>query len=650
MRLTLTTILALLIGQAYCQSYTLQGDAVFLGNDCYRLTTELGFQNGAVWYEENIDLNEAFDIQFLMNFGDIDGNGADGICFVLQTVGNNALGDSGGGLGFLGFSPAFGIEFDTWQNGQYGDLVQDHIGMISNGDVSHISGNAIAGPVQAAVGNLNIEDGEDHIVRITWNPETQNVQVFFDCEFRLEATVDLINDIFNGQSDVFWGFTAATGGSFNNQIVCLQDNILNSTEDVIACEGATIGLSVDGDPLGTFEWTPDTYLDDPTAQTPNCTPEQDITYQVVYTDVCGVAAQSEINVSVEALEVDVTIPVGLSCNSPLGTLTGSTNFGQNETWQWSTDDGNFVTGTTASSVVIDSPGTYGLNVNYDDQCSASVEVEITGDFDEPEVSIEGAQTLDCDTPALTLNADIDIENPIINWLDQNANLLGTESTFDVDTPGSFTILIENPENGCVGTDNVQIQSDFTEPDVFAGLPDSLSCQEPVISIEEASVSPSNSVISWTTDTGVILNGSNTLSPEVAAVGNYTLTATDPSNGCTNSAVVFIGEDETATLDLSTFAIPNVFSPNGDNINDRFLPFLIGQEEFSLQPLFERYDLKVFNRWGNMVFDSQGNASAWDGKDDGNELSAGVYYYVLDIRIACGTAVEDTFTGTIEILK
>ena len=213
----------------HSQTYFLQGDATFLGDDCYRLTTELGFQNGAVWYSNQIDLSEPFNLEFLMNFGDIDANGADGICFVLQTVGNNALGQSGGGLGFLGFAPALGVEFDTWQNLDYGDPVPDHIGIVSNGDVNHNGINAIAGPVAAISDNPNIEDGEDHVVRIQWFPETTTLLVYFDCVFRLSATVDLVNDIFNGQNQVFWGFTAATGGSFNNQTVCLSENILESS-------------------------------------------------------------------------------------------------------------------------------------------------------------------------------------------------------------------------------------------------------------------------------------------------------------------------------------------------------------------------------------------------------------------------------------
>ncbi|MFT6411155.1 MAG: hypothetical protein ACJA15_001983, partial [Flavobacteriales bacterium] len=214
------------------QSYFLQGDASFLGDDCYLLTPAINTQTGAVWYDQQLDLLEPFDLELSMNLGNQDVNGADGICFVLQTVGTNAIGQSGGGIGFLGFAPAFAVEFDTWQNGEYADPAFDHIAMISNGDVSHISENAITTPVQASALSQNIEDGIDHIVRLVWEPETLGFSVFFDCDLRVTTEIDLVAEIFDGQTTVWWGFTAGTGGANNNQSVCLQENIITASPDV----------------------------------------------------------------------------------------------------------------------------------------------------------------------------------------------------------------------------------------------------------------------------------------------------------------------------------------------------------------------------------------------------------------------------------
>ena len=119
--------------------YTLQGDAVPLSDNCYQLTDALPAQVGAVWYDEAIDLEQPFDVQFKMNFGENQGNGSsanpggDGMMFVMQTIGPSAIGALGQGMGFQGLLPSLGIEFDTYLNPDVGDLIQDHIGIISDG-------------------------------------------------------------------------------------------------------------------------------------------------------------------------------------------------------------------------------------------------------------------------------------------------------------------------------------------------------------------------------------------------------------------------------------------------------------------------------------------------------------------------------------
>lgn len=73
-----------------------------------------------------------------------------------------------------------------------------------------------------------------------------------------------------------------------------------------------------------------------------------------------------------------------------------------------------------------------------------------------------------------------------------------------------------------------------------------------------------------------------------------------------------------------YELPNVFTPNGDGQNDLFTPFL--------PYLFiDRIDIKIFNRWGDLVFESQDPFIGWDGTNlQGEELAESVYYYVCDV--------------------
>ncbi len=69
-------------------------------------------------------------------------------------------------------------------------------------------------------------------------------------------------------------------------------------------------------------------------------------------------------------------------------------------------------------------------------------------------------------------------------------------------------------------------------------------------------------------------------------------------------------------------IPNVFTPNGDNLNDVFT--LI--EPLAL-PCVEDFDFRIFNRWGREVYRSTLKNLHWDGTFEGGDVSDGVYFYV-----------------------
>lgn len=278
------------------QTYFANGDAKSIGGSCYQLTTASDWQFGSVWYADKLDLNKNFDLEFDLNFGSKD-DGADGIVFVLQTKGNTAIGASGGGIGFEGFSPSLGVEFDDWQNVDLGDPPSDHIAIFKNGSVNHNGGSIVSKAVSAMVNSGNIEDGANHLVRITWDPTSNLLEVWFDCIKRQRVIIDMVHSIFNGEHQVFWGFTSATGGSNNTHIVCLRDNILVQ-DSFYMCEGERIVLNARESGNNQYVWSPNVYLSDHTIQQPICDSPEPITYYVDYTDRCGKRVQDTIHVGV----------------------------------------------------------------------------------------------------------------------------------------------------------------------------------------------------------------------------------------------------------------------------------------------------------------------------------------------------------------
>ena len=96
------------------------------------------------------------------------------------------------------------------------------------------------------------------------------------------------------------------------------------------------------------------------------------------------------------------------------------------------------------------------------------------------------------------------------------------------------------------------------------------------------------------------------------LGKYSVTVTD-SNGCTETIT------HPVTVLPSDTLFPNVFSPNGDGINDILL--------FKLPPV-ETYDLKIFDRWGKLIFYSNTVSTSWEGMLNGHPCPDGVYFYLL----------------------
>ncbi|MBT5147736.1 MAG: hypothetical protein HOM41_04180, partial [Flavobacteriales bacterium] len=314
MKLRLVIYLFLLPMLFHAQSSNTVGNATSIGDDCYLVTPSQDWQNGAVWFSDPLNLTEEFTIDLNINFGIYDSNGADGMVFVMQTVGTNLLGVAGGGLGYEGIIPSIGVEMDTWQNTDMGDPFQDHISIISDGNVNHSASTNLFGPVPASSSNSNIEDGEFHKFRLDWIPDMNTLEVYFDCDLRISVEVDIINDIFDGVTQVYWGFTGSTGGSNNNQSVCLNEFTLGLPETETICNGESIQLGVNGGEGSSYLWIPSEGINDPTEQYPIFNPLVSTYYSVEYTDYCGETQFQNVNIDVTDFSIDIPSEIDL-CNN-----------------------------------------------------------------------------------------------------------------------------------------------------------------------------------------------------------------------------------------------------------------------------------------------------------------------------------------------
>jgi len=100
-------------------------------------------------------------------------------------------------------------------------------------------------------------------------------------------------------------------------------------------------------------------------------------------------------------------------------------------------------------------------------------------------------------------------------------------------------------------------------------------------------------------------------------GQYTVTVVD-ANGCEYSLSGEILNSSTICL-----VIPDLFTPNGDAINETFE--ILGIEAFP------EAVMQVYNRWGDLIFKSARNNDFWDGTWNGEPMPMGPYVFILDLR-------------------
>ncbi len=128
-----------------------------------------------------------------------------------------------------------------------------------------------------------------------------------------------------------------------------------------------------------------------------------------------------------------------------------------------------------------------------------------------------------------------------------------------------------------------------------------------------------------------LSDSTALQPITKPLADITYTLTVTSSGnC-------IATDDVLVKVLKDLEIPNVFSPNGDGINDVWVIKSLESYPGSV--------MQVFDRYGRSVLLSNGYAKPWDGKFNGTPLPAGTYYYILDPKNG-----RKAITGSVTILR
>lgn len=227
----------------------------------------------------------------------------------------------------------------------------------------------------------------------------------------------------------------------------------------------------------------------------------------------------------------------------------------NVTFQWTTTNGQIISGANSPDPLIGQPGTYTFVLTDPSTgCTATDQVVVEQNVSVPVVVIPDPGMLTCTISSLDLQAS-PVNYPgglSYTWLTSNGTINGpsTGSTVQVSSPGVYNLVWTVPENGCTGSTSISISEDILPPIADAGPDLLLPCDPPQLSLDGSGSSGQSSLnYAWTSTSGGILNGASSSRPDVGSSGTYILTVTDLINGCTHSDTVIVNQVLPSGLDL-----------------------------------------------------------------------------------------------------
>lgn len=204
-------------------------------NNRFYLTESKAMQKGAVWFKDKANYTNGFVVEFAFRVNEgvtdeiDDGSlpGADGLAFILQNYSDSAIGESGMGIGFVGIPQSFAIEYDLYRNDERTRDLKDpngnHIAVFSKGSLPNDNYHSGLEYIGGASDIITIEPGgRIYYSMIEYGIDKNVLRVYIDTmpSFNKPALelsdLDLREYLGDGGNEAYFGFTAATGTSYQS--------------------------------------------------------------------------------------------------------------------------------------------------------------------------------------------------------------------------------------------------------------------------------------------------------------------------------------------------------------------------------------------------------------------------------------------------
>lgn len=401
------------------------------------------------------------------------------------------------------------------------------------------------------------------------------------------------------------------------------------------CQADTVlftAQNTTGENPATYNWD---FGDNTGSQAAN--PTHIYTTQGVYTVKLFTTKRGCIDSAITTVDTRHPLTVGVKVDKDTVCLGGSFTFDNSADNSTTTptyyyDFGDGTTGNTSNpSHTYADTGVYQVKHALTDAvpCSDTARITVVV-VDAPTATFTMSKQNICTGSAIIFEANASLGYDTLRWDYGDGTILKdtfiTRHAYDESGTYPITLTVGYPQcPTLVVRKSVQV---FPIPTVNIG-PDTSVCPngEPV-ALANRSFNPGISTNLWSTgETGPVIY--------VPQPDTIWLKVTN-AGGCSAA-------DSALVRNACFLKIPNVFSPNGDGVNDFFFPREL------LSSRLTRFNMQLFNRWGEKVFETTSiDGRGWDGRFNGKIQPQGVYIYLIEGQISGGGA--EKYQGNVTLIR
>ncbi len=272
-------------------------------------------------------------------------------------------------------------------------------------------------------------------------------------------------------------------------------------------------------------------------------------------------------------------------------------------------------------------GTYYIKgVDLSTGCSTNIQPVAVTVFAKPAISASSSATDICKGTTITLTASS--PGNTVEWLG-----LGTGNVFTATPLADTTYLaVATAASGCMDTASVSVTVKPFKLTLTAN-------PDPVLAGTNTTITTSGTftynVLSWSPDVFFADQTATTQNIVVKDTSKSFTVIAQSTNGCLDTATLYVTVDP----NLKDLFIPNSFSPNNDGTNDIFKVYGSSVRDVTM---------RVYNQWGELIFETQNAQNGWDGTWKGRPQAVGVYVYIAQVTFY--NNVKIMRKGTINLIR